>query len=134
MKNMETNVLPKLNWCTPLRANGGYTSSSADVSIKLCKKSNTKATALFTFRNKTWVAFDTQYVVWAPYKSRIYFKTVERKAGYKLSKNKTGKNRYMQSTLRDDNAIKVIRDFEGSYAMKYDEFYELYYIEKVSHE
>jgi len=108
--------------------------SSKDVSINLINLgSRTKsadATYGFSiiFRNNVWEKFG-QRVELAPFKNRIMFRTSDR--GIYMSKKSDNKsaNRYAKYAPMNEIEMKTLKDFIGDYELKYDSFYELYYIE-----
>ena len=67
----------------------------------------------------------TEYMQICVHKNRIFFREADRDMGYKVYKPSTGNNRYCKMTLLD-----VLACFVGDYDLKYDDFLELYYIEK----
>jgi hypothetical protein len=61
-------------------------------------------------------------------KNRIYFKPADPKVGYKLTKKCN--NAYMQATINKDMVSTYEEFCPGEYHLKYDDFQELYYIER----
>jgi len=96
--------------------------SILDVSISI--KKDGKVT--FVFRNGVHeIISGTQYFVCAICKNRMFFMEADSADGYKLTVSDTkGCNRYAQMSI--DDGISFIGDYE----LKYDDFLELYYIEK----
>lgn len=121
---MEKNVLPELMWNTKQRsANNG----NADVSVSIVKNGGDRRRLNFSFKNDIDQLFGGDYVVFALMKNRIYFKASNSIEGYKLSK---AKNRaYVAATL-NGSQVDEYKKFIGDFDLKFDVFYELYYIER----
>lgn len=128
----------RLNWMG--RTTKNYPRSNADVTIndvyptKDDKKNGTKARISFTFRNGARRAIsENDYVLLAVIKNRIFFKTGSMNDGFLISSASTNSgivkdNGYMRVTEKE--CIEMLKPFIGSYDLKYDQFYELYYIER----
>lgn len=98
-----------------------FNKGDSDVTITVGKDGRYK----FTFRNEIWKCItNTDYVVFAPCKGRMFFKESDSRNGYKLCISGPTPNRYMFTTIMGDT------DFIGDYELKYDDFLELYYIER----
>lgn len=125
--NYKEEFLSKLQWRGSEKR---VSKSKADISITITK-SNRMA---FTFRNDTASKVsDTGYLAICPHKNRILFKAVDNRHGWAVSmKHKDDSKRltygYMQVPVESD----ADRAFEGDYELKYDDFLELYFIEKTS--
>jgi len=119
----------KFSWINKGSKNYHHRANS-DISIN-CVKNNGKAFSgiSFTFRNDVWQFFG-ENIEFAIYKNRIMFRTAENNCGMKLfSGSSKSDNKYFKVRVNEDTQI--IKDkFIGDYELKYDEFYELYYIEK----
>lgn len=85
----------------------------------------------FAFRNNIFKAFGKGniYLQFGVVKNRIYFKVADPKIGYKLS-TKSGLTSYMQVTCTKETKAIYEEFCPGEYHLKYDDFQELYYIEK----
>lgn len=118
----------KFNW---VRGGGkSYHRAKSDVSINCVKSAEKQYGGLsFTFRNDVWQFFGER-IEFAVYKNRILFRTAEAGEGLSLfSGSSTCSNKYIK--IRVDENTQIIKDkFIGDYELKYDSFYELYYIEK----
>lgn len=94
----------------------------ADVSISLHKGGNMG----ITFRNETDKLIGDRLEV-AVYKNRVLFRCTPNGV---VMQNKTGKvvskNVYARICCMEDE----LKPFIGDYELKYDDFYELYYVEK----
>ena len=123
-------VLPELDWQKKFSGRG--IKSDANVSISLTnqtKGGKCQKRICFIFREKMWEAFDTRYLMFAVLKNRIYFKGSEDKyEGYAITTK--GHNGYIVATPHDKEELGVYEGFVGDYSLKFDEYYELYYIEK----
>ena len=117
----------KFNWLS--RTGKAYHRAKSDVSINCIKCGGKQYGGLsFTFRNDVWQFFGER-VEFAIYKNRILFRTAAPGEGLSLfNGNTTCSNKYFK--VRLDKDTQVIKDkFIGDYDLKYDSFYELYYIE-----
>lgn len=111
--------------------------SQKDISINLIKTGslkNGKSTYGFSiiFRNKTWEKFSNRIEI-ATYKNRVLFRNSDNERGILLTKkaDNTTQNHYAKLTNIDEKTMELFKTFIGDYEMKYDSFYELYYIEKA---
>ena len=112
-----TPNMPDFDW-----VGKGTRRSSADVSI-----TEVKGGTQIIFRNGTRDHFG-QRVQLAVMKNRIYFRGNE--DGFKLfNLNQKKPNGYLKLFEKTD-ICKKVSEFLGDYALRFDEFYELYYIEK----
>ena len=119
------NVLPELSWKTKLNQTG--TRSSDDVSIAITKSKGEAKRLSLIFRIHMWEVLSSEYIAFAVLKNRIYFKGTDKKEGYTVSvKNTSG---YLSITL-NQKELETYEDFVGDYSLKFDNFYELYYIER----
>lgn len=125
-----TKVLPELQWFDKKRKLGEVSSNAVSITVTAAgKKSKVDRRRLsFVFRDKLFENFNSRYITFAIMKNRIYFKGVKAKEGYAIIVK--GLNGYCQATITLDE----LKDFElfiGDYSsLKYDDFYELYYVEK----
>lgn len=99
--------------------------STKDVSISLLKAGE-RCSARFniTLRNGSSEKLGQRIDI-AVVKNRMFFRGGE--LGYKLYVGQRT-NPMLQITLNDNT--KILEQFVGDYDLQYDEFYELYYIEK----
>ncbi len=124
------NELIGLNWVG--RAINSHSDKKIDVSITVANQSNTtkKKCVNFTFRNGIEkLITDTEYILVAPYKSRVFFKKATDVDGITLLKNKNSSNS-TYARISAENDVPKFEGYAGNYQLKYDEFYELYYVEK----
>lgn len=128
--------LSKLNW---VESRGSCVRSDSDVSVtvNIQDKKRDRNYIAFTFRNGTaQILSNTNYVQICAHKNRIFFRESSMKEGYKLTFNVKNSersnteasqlNRYLKVSINTD----TYKAFEGDYDLKYDDFLELYYIEK----
>lgn len=129
MKN--TKILPELQWFSKKRMLGEVNSSAVSITVTTAgKNSRTDRRRLaFIFRDKIFEGFNSRYITFAIMKNRIYFKGVEPKEGYAVTIK--GLNGYCQATITLDE-LEDFESFIGDYSLKYDDFYELYYVEKTN--
>lgn len=117
----------KFDWISKNGKN--YHVAKSDISINSITYNHTPNAGLsFTFRNDVWQLFG-ESVEFAIYKNRIMFRTAKKGSGicFTVASSKCP-NKYFK--LKVDETTKIIRDkFIGDYELKYDSFYELYYIE-----
>lgn len=131
-KDYKEEFLSQMKWSTKHRASGDNDNHS-DVSVTLVRKSADSGYTHvnFTFRNgieKIITNEETEYIQFCAHKNRIFFRPAESTIGYKLYKansQTTSKNRYTKVPM-----FECAKAFVGDYELKYDDFLELYYIEK----
>lgn len=95
--------------------------SKCDVSVTLGadKKIN------ITFRNDTWeIISSTGHAQVAVCKNRILFREANESEGYKFTRSGNTPSRYIFVNSTADS------EFIGDYDLQYDDFLELYYIDK----
>lgn len=119
----------KFNWISrPDRKN--VHRSDADVSINCITYEKKPFSGIsFTFRNEV-AGFFGDRIQFAIYKNRVMFRPSVEGEGIALcTVNKKSPNRYFKMKLTKD--IEELKSkFIGDYELKYDSFYEVYYIEK----
>lgn len=131
-KEYREEFLSQMSWSTKHRATGDNDNHS-DISVTFTRKTvNSEYTHVnFTFRNsieKIITGDETEYIQFCAHKNRIFFRPAEAKVGYKLYKansKSTSNNRYVKVPI-----FECAKAFVGDFDLKYDEFLELYYIEK----
>lgn len=129
----EMKVLPELNWKQKLNGRGHMSSANVTVSVGNvtrkdgCHEYRSKRVT-FIFRDNLHQHFATGFLAFAPLKKRIYFKEATKADGYSISTKMT--SGYVTATL-DDTEIGVYEEFVGDYTLKYDDVYELFYIERI---
>lgn len=137
IKEMVPNIETKFLWLENDSKNNRSTNCQRDVSIRLAIKARDKKTNAvktwsycFTLRNETGKKFKFQYVDVAVFKNRLYFRPSSTGQfhinTYKLS-DKTKCNGNFSIVKTEKNSI--LEKFIGDYDLKYDEIYELFYIE-----
>ena len=136
--NMEVIKNEKFNWLSAQNTPTGRARSQSDITISEvgpCSKGGRNRYNI-TLRNEVPDKLGT-YVDLALFKNRIFFRPSSAEAnGYKMYNrnhtNGSGKevkgNPFIQVCKTE--STKALSDFVGHYELKYDEFYELYYIEK----
>ena len=127
MYECKNDVLGKMQW---LKKDKSCNRSQKDVSISLnaCSTSTTGRVIAITFRNECYeLVSDTGYIQAGVYKNRCFFRSTTSSEGYKLSCPKAGlkKSRYCKMP-----EMKELANMIGDYELKYDDFLEMYYIEK----
>lgn len=123
------NVLPELQWYNKKRRLGDGCSKAVSISITTGSKNSKsdRRRLAFIFRDKIFEGFNSKHITFAIMKNRIYFKGVEPVDGYAITVK--GLNGYVQVTVTSDE-LGMFEPFIGDYSLKYDKFYELYYVEK----
>ena len=83
----------------------------------------------FTFRNDSYKKFaeESAYFELAFFKNRMFFKKSDSAKGLLLQANRETPNRYAK--VQSDNAD-YFTHWGGDYKLQYDEFWDLYYIER----
>lgn len=107
-----------------------YHRAQSDISINCVKADKSPYGGIsFTFRNDVWQFFDGK-IEFAIYKNRILFRTATDNGGLTLfSGSNKSNNKYFKIRVTEDTKI-IKEQFIGDYELKYDSFYELYYIER----
>lgn len=131
-------VSEKFEWMSVNNARSKEVSrSTSDVSIRECEpnKAHTKTRYNITFRNHSAEVLGN-YVDLAIYKNRIFFRPSSAEdRGYKIYKHdpNTSKSKpYNPFTqVNKTEYTEGLSEFIGNYEMKFDEFYELYYVERA---
>lgn len=112
--------LSQLTWREPRKSGRG----NEDVSIVLCKDNRLN----FTFRNDALKRMgNPEYLTVCFHKNRVLFKAADASSGYKLGSNRSV-NEYLQIPILGVSE----KVFIGDYDLKFDDFLELFYVEKVS--
>lgn len=112
-----------------------YSRGGNDVSVRIMESGGRRAVH-FTFRGDShkFIADDIEYMEFAVFKNRIFFRKADKQNGYKLAISKQDAERGATSRYckcYSDELVASCIPYEGkSYDIKYDEFYELYYIER----
>lgn len=104
--------------------------SIKDVSIRRLSDKD-RAYYTFTFRNGVMEKLG-DYIEMSAYKNRLLFRTATSETGFKVTckqgaTDSTKLNHYCK--LYDREETKKFAKFVGDFDLKYDSFYELYYIE-----
>ena len=99
--------------------------SSFDVSITI-QSSNKRESVAFIFHNGIYEKITDCYRIdVAPKKKRIYFRS-NNETGYKL----TVRDNTATMRFGSKNDVKVLRDYIGDYNLLFDEYWEMYFIQK----
>lgn len=129
MPKEKTNVLPELQWFSKKRRLGRIGSAPVSITVTTSSKNSKgdRRRLTFAFRDKLYENFKSKYITFAILKNRMYFKSVQPKEGYAITVK--GLSGYVQATVTLEE-LKSFEPFIGDYSLKYDDFYELYYVEK----
>lgn len=133
---MKEQLKPELNWVTKKHATAV---NGTDVSIRIsgkgkakdpAKRAETKVLTII-FRNGLYKQFDSEYIMFAVLKNRLYFKGTTAGMGYKITqKNTSG---YMSATLQKEEIAEFEAfAFQRDFSLKYDDFMEMYYVQLSS--
>ena len=126
-------ILPELQFYTK-KKRYARSDNPSDVYVSITssrKGSSGKETISinFIFRNKLYEILGSEYIVFAQMKNRIYFKAVDKTEGYHLTIRESGLNAVVKVVITKDD-LPDLEPFAGKeYSLKYDDFYELYYIQ-----
>ena len=117
------------------RVKGGAVISIKDVSIKRTTDKN-RPYYSFTLRNGTAEKLG-DYIELSVYKNRLLLRKAAAETGFKVSckqgsTDATKLNHYFKIYEREET--KKFSKFVGDFDLKYDSFYELYYIEVVDND
>ena len=132
----QPSIVDEIVWCSK-RCNQTAAWGRKDIGLTVSHHKKNKAhktdyyTLSFSFRDNIEKVFskdDKICLMYGLVKNRIYFKLANPKVGYKLTKKCN--NAYMQATINNDMLGKFQEFCPGEYHLKYDDFQELYYIEK----
>lgn len=118
----------KFEWVNP-RQKKGFTGEQRDVSISLITigtKEKGHDGISIIFRNKIEERVGTNLEL-AVYKNRVFFRQTDVPAMNMLSNRETP-NRY--GKIGTGAIVQTLKNFIGDYDLKYDTFYELFYIER----
>lgn len=107
----------RFNW--KVKTGNGGLGLKEDVSISIVKD----GAVSIVLRNGKKKLFDGA-ISYAIFKNRVMLRPDKR--GYAISGNNKSENGYVKIHKGDEE----LRNFIGDYDLKYDDFYELYYIEK----
>lgn len=122
---MAENKILELDWVTKRSYKG-----EADVSIRRAL-SNDKPIISISLRNDcSKIISNTEFIKLAPFKNRLFFKESDSFSGFKATSNNSVKEstKYIKVSFKQD--VDRLAIFEGDYSLRYDDFYELYYIER----
>lgn len=134
-------VTEKFVWLSTTNNSSNRHYTSKDITITECKpKSDSKNRVVrynITLRNKVPMVLG-EYIDIAVYKNRIFLKpSTQKDGGYKVyahfSSDKDGNKRRANPFLQlsQNDATKILSEFVGDYDLQWDEFLELYYIERA---
>lgn len=129
MPKKNTKVLPPINWKIKFKK---YYRDPSGCNVTVTVTDGAKSLAAgrkiltIIIRDNLWKQFDSNYVAFGVFKNRLYFNKSDKFDGYSIvAKNTTA---YIKCTIVNDD-ITTYKQFVGSHTLKYDEYYELYYIE-----
>lgn len=130
-------MLPELEFKSKMRGgSGGHKKGQMDVYVSVVdgahKNNGNKGKRLnVIFRNNCDVVFNSDYLAFAVFKNRLYFKPEDKNIGFKIS-TKKGKNsvsRVLAAVLSDEELSKYEPFNRCESMLMFDDAYELYYIE-----
>ena len=133
------SIVDEIVWCSK-RASQMSKSEFKDVGVLMSHHQKNKGhstdyyTIAFAFRNKIEKVFRKGkgdiYLQFGSVKNRIYFKVADPKVGYMLNNKNSANAAYVQATCTKEMKATYEWFCPGEYHLKYDDFQELYYIEK----
>lgn len=107
--------------------------SNADISINfvcLSSKNNVRNMGFsLTFRNESYNHFPNGFQ-YAFKDNKIFFRPSEEGLGLRAKKNSSTPNHYARFKAFNEEEEKKFKEFIGDYTLKYNEYIDLYYIEK----
>ena len=126
----EQFIAEHIKWMESSRHARGGSHSNADISVTECKATSKSGLRYnITFRNNSNEFFG-QYANVAVFKNRMFFKpSSAEEGGYKLYEHAKKKGNPFLQVIKDSNTC-CIGDFLGHHELKYDDFLDLYYIER----
>lgn len=102
----------------------------SDVSVRVVHGHDCKKLINITFRNDCFKKFtNSEYCECAIFKNRIFFRESDSTRGLLLNRNKATTDTTTYVRFQKTEYVNLYAQFVGDYELKYDEFYELYYIE-----
>lgn len=120
--------LAKMDWVEKTKTRH-VAHTDITVSIQVKKRGATKDShkvACFTFRNGVAeLLTTTNYIQVCVHKNRLFIREADNVSGYKITSPTTSVSKYCKMP-----ALDVFDEFVGDFELKYDDFLELYYIEK----
>lgn len=129
-KTQSAHFLPETGWFTREKAGSGLDRN--DVQIVITKGNNeTRRNLTIRFYDScAELISDTGYAQIQIYKNRMFFRSAEKDKGYMLSGHKNGdsKTKRLQISITAEMA-KDLSYAIGDYDLRYDDFYEYYYVE-----
>lgn len=123
-------VIPAMNFFTK-QGNFRITSGLGDVFINTSIKKGKKVIInklLIHFRKSTHHKFKSNYLTFAIYENRIYFKETDISQGFKIA-NKNDTSGVISPTLTEKDIVKFEPFLRKELDLKYDEIYKMYYVE-----
>ena len=127
-KPYKDEFLKQMNWMEKERQRN---CSARDISVTIQTKQrgykqDNGQCICFAFRNGTDTKItSTGYVQICVHKNRCFFREADSSVGYKISRPANSNSRYCKMAH-----VSQLKDFAGDFDLKYDEFLELYYIER----
>lgn len=125
-------VIPEMEFFTK-KGNYIITNGSGDVFITINEKkgaSNKIIKLSIHFRNSCFKKFESEYIIFAPYENRIYFKQSDLNHGFKLTnKTQKGNRAVIMPTIQKKDISKFEPFCKKELPLKYDELYKMYYVE-----
>lgn len=119
-----------LNWIGKTRNSSVASDVDVRVSVSSGRKDERLSCTFAFYKECARLVSKTEYIQVAEFKNRIFFREAEDAKGIKLSMNKQCDKGTRYAKFYGEDVSARFIPFEGEYELKYDEFYELYYIEK----
>lgn len=117
-------ILKQFNWISNTKVDAR---SNADVTISISNRQKKKADIIhIAIRNEVGRSIVGKKVEFAAYKNRLMFKIGD--TGYTASGQHGKSFSYITITLKE--GCEVFRDYIGDFPIKYDDFLDVYYIER----
>lgn len=123
-------VVPEMNFFTK-KGNFLVTNGIGDVFISISGKQIKDGKAhklVFHFRNSCFLKFECDYLIFARYENRIYFKKSTINEGFKIT-NKTKARAIISPTIEKEDIPTFQLFCSKELELKYDELYKMYYVE-----
>lgn len=127
-KSEPKSILPDIKWHVKCKTTIKGGNSDISINVSNGGKQMTKGTKKLSIiiRDNLWKQFKSDYIVFAIMKNRIYFRASDRFEGYKIAVKNT--SAYIGCVITGDE-IADYESFVGNYHLRFDDYYELYYID-----
>lgn len=130
VRTKSVHFLPENGWIKKERSRGSSGTNDVQIVIVNAAQGNKPKNLTVRFYNNTGdLISDTGFAQIQIYKNRMFFRGSDEKTGYKLSsKAKNPTTKALQITISSELANEY-SSLIGDYELKYDSFYEYYYVE-----